>query len=125
MYKVELIIEVILHEVGLDELERRVACGRLCLLDHRLIPVDSRHSNAEPISQALGETAITTSHVQCILAAGWDLTQKQVGIVLVVVILKHDAFPYIDFRLYSPQPFNHRAILPPLQQIMIFNNQDQ
>src|SRR5260370_26914193 len=95
MYKVELIIEVILHEVGLDELERWVACGRLCLLDHRLIPVDSRHNNTEPIGQAPGETAITTSHVQCILAAWWDLAQKQVSIVLVVVILKHDAVPSI------------------------------
>ena len=47
--EVELIIEVVTHEVGLDELNRQVACGGSGSLDHRSIRVDSCHSNTEPV----------------------------------------------------------------------------
>ena len=90
--EVELLIEVVTQEVGLDEPHRPLECLRSGSLDHRSIRVDSRHSKTEPVCQAPGEAAVTTSHVQSILATGGDLTQKQVCIVLVVVVLKHDAF---------------------------------
>src|SRR5258708_16374821 len=90
--KVEPISKVIVHEIGFDKLDPWVERFRLCSFDHRSIRVYSRHSDPEPIRQTPGKTAVTTSNIQGILAIGRDVTQKQVCVVLIVIVSKHSEF---------------------------------